>query len=438
MSTDPNGQDSNPQYLATAFRAAEGKLEFYASPPISPPANRPLQLDPSRGGNIPDHLKGMDGDSHQRKNYEPSSYQSGSNMRPSAGRHSSSSSADRFRQPQQPQSARAVGESAAPYGGYGYTESPAYSAPSLQGGSLQTGGLQYQSDFSSVPSRQSQPQVAEQQSRHQQRLSQYEPDMVYNIAPQAQSPYEAVSQYQPRQSAAIEVLANQFGVAPYFAGDDAGTAVSSQYLTTPSQQAPFSQSTPASRPSAATTFSENMAGYNPPVAAEGLEAQEFPRESSSNFDDAYNQYQRALRQTFENTRVGRLTEASQSLLEISEWLLSNAVELGLVRDEEELHADRIKLWNEFNTCWLAVCQKQKDMTEEMLQPGGHPQNILPEDILNKMGRELVRLCDRMEQYGLVDYQMGVWEEEILSVLGECLDLLEENYDGEKTAKAAAA
>lgn len=87
---------------------------------------------------------------------------------------------------------------------------------------------------------------------------------------------------------------------------------------------------------------------------------------------------------------------------------------GLVRDEDELRSDRIKLWNDFNTCWLAVCQKQKDMTEHSIESGTQSQNLLSEDTLIKMGKELVRLCDKMEQYGLVDYQMGVWEEEILS------------------------
>lgn len=42
-----------------------------------------------------------------------------------------------------------------------------------------------------------------------------------------------------------------------------------------------------------------------------------------------------------------------------------------------------------------------------------PQSILQEDFLERMGRELVRLCDGMERHGLVDYQMGVWEEEII-------------------------
>lgn len=49
----------------------------------------------------------------------------------------------------------------------------------------------------------------------------------------------------------------------------------------------------------------------------------------------------------------------------------------------------------------------------MLETGTQAPEILSQDTLQKLGQELVRLCDKMEQYGLVDYQMGVWEEEIL-------------------------
>jgi hypothetical protein len=34
--------------------------------------------------------------------------------------------------------------------------------------------------------------------------------------------------------------------------------------------------------------------------------------------------------------------------------------------------------------------------------------------METMGKELIRLCDVMEKHGLVDYQMGVWEEEIIT------------------------
>ena len=62
-------------------------------------------------------------------------------------------------------------------------------------------------------------------------------------------------------------------------------------------------------------------------------------------------------------------------------------------------------------------QRQKEDTQEMLDTGQSPrapQSILPLESLERIGSELIRLCDGLEKYGLVDYQMGVWEEEILS------------------------
>lgn len=56
------------------------------------------------------------------------------------------------------------------------------------------------------------------------------------------------------------------------------------------------------------------------------------------------------------------------------------------------------------------------MLEEYLSTGQLPQaprELLREEFLERMGQELVRLCDNMERHGLVDYQMGVWEEEII-------------------------
>lgn len=82
-----------------------------------------------------------------------------------------------------------------------------------------------------------------------------------------------------------------------------------------------------------------------------------------------------------------------------------------------MHRDRIKLWEEFNTAWLSALQRQKELTIEMLDTGQrphHPQSLLESDQMEGMGKELVRLCDIMEKHGLVDYQMGVWEEEIVT------------------------
>lgn len=65
------------------------------------------------------------------------------------------------------------------------------------------------------------------------------------------------------------------------------------------------------------------------------------------------------------------------------------------------------------------------------------------EFMRAMGDELVPLCDLIRHHGLVDYEMGVWEEWIIervfaprkvvgmpitvaTVLCECLDLLEDH------------
>lgn len=101
-------------------------------------------------------------------------------------------------------------------------------------------------------------------------------------------------------------------------------------------------------------------------------------------------------------------------------------ELGLTSDDQALHSDRIKLWNDFNHAWLAILQAQKDAMESG-QQGQRSQSLITQDGLEKMGKELVRHCDSIERYGLVDYEYGVWEEQIIasrspSLFVPCVDL----------------
>jgi len=86
---------------------------------------------------------------------------------------------------------------------------------------------------------------------------------------------------------------------------------------------------------------------------------------------------------------------------------------GLTSDDQNLHSDRIKLWNDFNHAWLAILQAQKDMAESGHQTQ-RPQSLIPQEGLERMGKELVRLCDSIERHGLVDYEYGVWEEQIIA------------------------
>jgi hypothetical protein len=156
--------------------------------------------------------------------------------------------------------------------------------------------------------------------------------------------------------------------------------------------------------------------------------------AGNEFDVFYNRYQTELKRTFEHVRDGRLSEAAQQLSMLSDWVLHYAETLGeltcgrngeraaelttgLVRDDENHYSQRLKLWDEFNTCWLATLQKQKAFSQEMVSTGQRPQaprTLIDYDYLEKMGTQLVKHCDNMEKHGLVDYQMGVWEEEIIA------------------------
>ena len=66
---------------------------------------------------------------------------------------------------------------------------------------------------------------------------------------------------------------------------------------------------------------------------------------------------------------------------------------------------------------------------------------MTQDFIAKMAKDLIRMCDLVEKHGLVDYQYGVAEEQIMmsmrsfftnsglianrhTVLTECLDLQE--------------
>ncbi|KAK8139951.1 hypothetical protein PG984_000017 [Apiospora sp. TS-2023a] len=159
-----------------------------------------------------------------------------------------------------------------------------------------------------------------------------------------------------------------------------------------------------------------------PQASEAPEEQD---SASTEMGEAYAQYQTTIKEIFTNIRNGVLSSASESLVAVSDWLLSNVTQLGQATDDPRLYHDRIKLWHDFNHAWLALLQKQKDMVGSgiALQDG---QTLVREESLQKMGKEMVRLCDEIERYGLVDYEYGVWEEPIIEILTECLDLYEDS------------
>lgn len=272
-----------------------------------------------------------DNDPH-RRHIDPPAFSGSAGVGHNSTRHSANGISDRFRQPasvglRSPTSVS--GRNGAPQAyGYGFTEGQHFAAPQMSTTSLP---YHQQNDYS-------------QENQRQAQYPQYGSNLMYNVAPQGSqpSPYDAVQQYQPRQSAAIEVLSTQFGVPQYFVpGEPAsapGPAVHLQHATSQFPSLSYPQSSVAERSTLGQGYtSASMADMPQGGAPEQLDTTDYGQEPA-NYDDAYNQYQNALKQTFENTRNGRVVEAGQSLLEISNWLLGHAADLGERSSPSNLHS----------------------------------------------------------------------------------------------------
>ncbi|KXX78872.1 hypothetical protein MMYC01_204764 [Madurella mycetomatis] len=254
----------------------------------------------------------------------------------------------------------------------------------------------------------------------------YTPAMMYNVqqtaGPQSGAVYDASQQFPSRQAAGLPMMATDV-TAPYFPSEPTNTtATSTLQAQAASSNTPQVYQQPGLHGYSTGSMAAigGMTTQTTPAGEVRIE-EEYP--AAGGLDEAYASYQSALKEIFQNIRNGVLAAASESLLNVSDWLLSHVVELGLTSDDQNLHGERIKLWNDFNHAWLAMFQRQKEMlgSGQQLQ---RSQSLIPQEGLQKMGKELVRLCDSIERHGLVDYQYGVWEERIIDILEECLDLCE--------------
>ena len=267
----------------------------------------------------------MEGEDPHRRQYDPSGYASGRGFSQITRAGSGNEATDRFRQAQisatrsSPAGPRtSAGGQSQGIAGYGYTQGQQQYAPQLQDTSLQ-----YQPDFTQDPQR-------------AQQYAQYPPHLMYNIPQQATppSPYDPVQQFQPlqpRQSAAVEVLSTQFGVPQYYPAADPTSApgqMAQQYAPAPfPQQMAYQQPTQAARAVVSTGYTASIADYVQPSAPEMPEQQESAQDANG-YDAAYRRYIERLRGTFKDVQEGRIIQAGQCLLELSEFLLGQAVELG--------------------------------------------------------------------------------------------------------------
>lgn len=157
---------------------------------------------------------------------------------------------------------------------------------------------------------------------------------MYNVPQQApqSTVYDSPQQFQPRQPAGMQMLPDVAG--PYFPSEptsatgppglqnhasSSSSAVYQQHQSSPADRAPLLQQ----------GYPQSIAlGGMPQSAPEIMEEDNFQPQGPG-MEAAYTTYQTALKEIFQNVIAGRLAEASQSLLEVSEWLLGHVGDLGM-------------------------------------------------------------------------------------------------------------
>ncbi|KEY66191.1 hypothetical protein S7711_07648 [Stachybotrys chartarum IBT 7711] len=252
--------------------------------------------------------------------------------------------------------------------------------------------------------------------------------MMYNV-PQAgaQGPVYDAQQYGSRQPPSTMQLMTPDVASTYFSSETGSGSASAMQPPNQSGAATtnvFQQTTPS------MSYASNISGVSGVQQTPGsggasvTDDNDYP---DGALEEKWLNYQRQLGSIFQDIARGSLETASETLLSISKWLLPQVVDLGLSLDDSSLHADRIKLWNDFNHAWLALGHRQRELMISN-QPPPPSQHLMSHETLTKLGSELVHLCDGLEQHGLVDYQYGVWEEQIESVFEDCLDLFEQDTD----------
>jgi hypothetical protein len=208
-----------------------------------------------------------------------------------------------------PTTARSMGTGT--YGGYYQEPGTAFS------GAMPQTAIQYGSDY--TPDRQAQSFGGYNTAA-----------MMYNV-PQAgtqSSVYDTTQQFASRQPAALGMLNTTVAAAPYFSNETPESATGASALQQQAQP---------STTSAAVYQQNQLQSYPASMSTVGAipqstESQDVPMENTdymgTGLEEKWVEYQSALRVVFQNVRNGVLETASESLLNVSNWLLSQVADLG--------------------------------------------------------------------------------------------------------------
>ncbi|KAK7208372.1 hypothetical protein BZA70DRAFT_47371 [Myxozyma melibiosi] len=107
------------------------------------------------------------------------------------------------------------------------------------------------------------------------------------------------------------------------------------------------------------------------------------------------------------------------LLFVTRYLALNVVDLGLASDSLLSYDSRLQFWRLFNRTWINLLARAHNTHATA--------NIvaLSRFQLDECAVDIVALADNLQQYGLVDYELGVWEDRIIEWIMTLLNSIPE-------------
>ncbi|KAG9288595.1 hypothetical protein G9A89_006696 [Geosiphon pyriformis] len=160
--------------------------------------------------------------------------------------------------------------------------------------------------------------------------------------------------------------------------------------------------------------------YPPPQIPTRLDHREL-QQYQMTFDDI----QEELKKVLDFVDQGKILYAFENLSSVTSIIVMNCDRFGLTSDEKAPYneIDREGFWQNLNNCWLyALANASGSPTKTQQQQIEQQQQCLGQEHLYRVRDSIVSWADLLERYGLVDYEMGFWERDLLEAVNVQINL----------------
>ncbi|KAG0227345.1 hypothetical protein BGW42_002987 [Actinomortierella wolfii] len=211
--------------------------------------------------------------------------------------------------------------------------------------------------------------------------------------------------------------------------DPTGSIISKQVATVSGDSTAGSLLAPA-------PLSMEVISHPEPPEEEAEEDEEDEEEE----EDPLAEYQEELQNVLEYVDQGMILKSFSLLEQLTEKIVTNIEPLGLATDDHP-SARREGFWRGLNNCWLFALSHAQDKATRLWSAAEDDDGPPPPPPISSssssspslsfpLRRHLVRLkqhvvewANRLEPWGLVDYELGLWERDILEAIESCLDVV---------------